>query len=169
MKPRLCSMDRVVSMEEIDDYVETRGRWNGRRFELASTPAKKIALLRALAAIGLIRAGWASLALLAAQPVTVALVLGVSLLAHTLPAVYPRLGPNCCRRRGPSRRQDHGSWSRDAVRAARLLGRGALITPAIVPLSRRTRGSLGYGPDIVHRTSDRRWAARVARGPADSR
>ena len=89
MNLRLCSMDRVVSMEEINDYLETRGRWNGRRFELASTPAKKIALLRSLAATWLIRAGWASLALLAAQPVTVALVLGVSLLAHALPAMYP--------------------------------------------------------------------------------
>ena len=28
----------VVSIEEIDDYFNARGAWNGRRFELASTP-----------------------------------------------------------------------------------------------------------------------------------
>ncbi len=91
MNLRRCSLVRVVSMEEIDDYLATRGRWNARRFELASTPAKKITLLRALAATWLIRTGWASLALFAAQPVTLALVLGVSLVAHALPAVYPDL------------------------------------------------------------------------------
>lgn len=89
MNPRRCSMDRVVSMDEIDDYLETRGRWNGKRFELDSTPARKIALWRSLAATWLMRAGWACLALLAAQPVTIALVLGVSLVAHALPSLYP--------------------------------------------------------------------------------
>ena len=35
MNTLLFPMDRVVSMDEIDDYFETRGLWNGKRFELA--------------------------------------------------------------------------------------------------------------------------------------
>ena len=82
MNTLLFPMDRVVSMDEIDDYFETRGRWNGKRFELASTPAKKLALWRSLAATWLMRAGWAVLAVLAAPPVSIAVVLGISVVAH---------------------------------------------------------------------------------------
>ena len=89
MNTLLFPMDRVVSMDEIDDYFETRGHWNGKRFELASTPAKKLALWRSLAATWLMRAGWAVLAVLAAPPVSIAVVLGISVVAHALPSHYP--------------------------------------------------------------------------------
>jgi len=89
MNTLLFSMDRVVSTDEIDDYFETRGCWNGKRFELASTPAKKLALWRSLAATWLMYAGWAVLALLAAPPVSIAVVLGISVVAHGFPSHYP--------------------------------------------------------------------------------
>ena len=89
MNTLLFPSDRVVSMDEIDDYFETRGRWNGKRFELASTSAKKFALWRSLAATWLMRAGWVILAALAAPPVSIALILGISVVAHALPSHYP--------------------------------------------------------------------------------
>ena len=89
MNTLLFPSDRVVSIDEIDDYFETRGCWNGKRFELASTSAKKFALWRSLAATWLMRAGWAVLAVLAAPPVSIAVVLGVSVVAHGLPSHYP--------------------------------------------------------------------------------
>ena len=89
MNTLIFSLDRVVSMDEIDDYFKTRGRWNGERFELASTPAKKLAFCRSIAATWLMRTGWAALAVLAAPPVSIAFVWAISAISSTFPSYFP--------------------------------------------------------------------------------
>lgn len=81
--------DHVVSMDEIDDYFETRGRWTGDRFELASTAAKRATIWRARIAEWAMRAGWVSLLLTAVPPSLIVVALGISMLAGMMPSHFP--------------------------------------------------------------------------------
>ena len=47
----------IVSIQEIDDYLTNRGAWKGDGFELASTPAKRLALWRSIVSRWSMRAG----------------------------------------------------------------------------------------------------------------
>jgi hypothetical protein len=85
----LPDADNVVSIDEIDDYFTTRGAWTGDRFELASTVTKRGALRRWFWSRWLMRAGWATLALLAMPPLGIALVLGVAITASVFPGWFP--------------------------------------------------------------------------------
>lgn len=75
----------VVSIEEIDDYFNARGAWNGRRFELASTQAKRCLLWRTSLASWMMRAGWAIFGVLAIPAIAAAVVLGATILASVFP------------------------------------------------------------------------------------
>ena len=85
----LPDTEGVVSIDEIEDYFATRGAWTGKSFQLASTAAKRAAVRRLFWSRWLMRAGWTTLVLLALPPVSIALVLGVSLVASLFPAWFP--------------------------------------------------------------------------------
>jgi hypothetical protein len=79
----------VVSIEEIDDYFNARGAWNGRGFELASTQAKRCLLWRTSLASWMMRAGWAVFSVLAIPAIVAAAVLGATILASAFPGWFP--------------------------------------------------------------------------------
>ncbi len=79
----------VVSIDEIEDYFATRGAWTGKGFQLASTTAKRAAVRRRFWSGWLMRAGWTTLVLLALPPLSIVLVLGVSLVASLFPGWFP--------------------------------------------------------------------------------
>ena len=79
----------IVSIDEIEDYFAARGAWTGKRFQLASTAAKRAAVRRLFWSRWRMSAGWTTLVVLALPPVGIALVLGVSLGASLFPAWYP--------------------------------------------------------------------------------
>jgi hypothetical protein len=79
----------VVSIEEIDDYFNARGAWNGRRFELASTPAKRCLLWRTRLASWMMRAGWAVFTVLAVPAIAATSVLAATILASAFPRWFP--------------------------------------------------------------------------------
>ncbi|MGH9631083.1 MAG: hypothetical protein ACRD7E_22475, partial [Bryobacteraceae bacterium] len=64
-------------------------RRTGKRFQLASTAAKRAAVRRLFWSGWLMRAGWTTLVVLALPPVSIALVLAVSLAASVFPAWFP--------------------------------------------------------------------------------
>jgi hypothetical protein len=85
----LPDSESVVSIDEIEDYFATRGAWTGKRFQLASTAAKRTAVRRLFWPHWLMSAGWTTLVVFALPPVSITLVLGVSLVASLFPAWFP--------------------------------------------------------------------------------
>jgi hypothetical protein len=85
----LPDTESVVAIDEIGDYFATRGAWTGKRFQLPSTAAKRAAVRRLFWSRWLMRAGWTTLVALALPPISIGLVLGVSLAASVFAARSP--------------------------------------------------------------------------------
>src|SRR4029453_194841 len=85
----LPDTEGVVSIDEIEDYFATRGAWTGKGFHLASTAPRRAAGRRLFGSRCAMAAGWTTLVVLALPPVSIALVLGVSLVASLFPAWFP--------------------------------------------------------------------------------
>jgi hypothetical protein len=79
----------VVSIAEIDDYLNARGAWKGRGFELASSRAKRHLLWRTRLASWMMRAGWTVFGVLAIPAIVAAVVLGATILASAFPGWFP--------------------------------------------------------------------------------
>ena len=79
----------IVSIQEIDDYLTNRGAWKGYGFELASTPAKRLAFWRSIVSRWSMRAGWIALVVLAVPALSVLVALAASAMAGVWPGWFP--------------------------------------------------------------------------------